>query len=493
MDRYLLSLQDVSLKFNDVSILENINLNIQEGEFHVLLGENGAGKTSIINILCGLYHAGQYTGTITYDGQLLALHSTNDAIKKGIVTVHQDPALYDEMSIAENYYAVLASVRQKHYYPSLAAQNKDAAHFFQEHGLNIDVSRKVSHLSLSQRRAIELLMLYLKRPKLLLLDEPVEVLDDGFQNEFYKLLDYFAQIGTTVLCITHEYSLLLPYVTHFSILRDRILIGTLDKASFLKQNVVSLLWGDFLERRYPKIPVKRGSEVLCAEHLNNGGIIKDVSLTLYKREILGIYGRVGAGKSSLAKMLFGLEPIISGKIYIDRLEASIGSPHDAIEYGLAYITDERREYGIFPTLDSLENVYSLGKTSSRNFWINKTYETKRFLDYSKHLNMSITPERKPYNLSGGEQQKLLLMRWLMSSSSTFIFDEPTLSVDIPSKIDIYNLFNDLVMKDASIIICSSNLEELMGICDRTLIMNQGKITQEVSYDDKDDFIKMFNH
>ena len=244
-----------------------------------------------------------------------------------------------------------------------------------------------------------------------------------------------------------------------------------------------MLLGDFCQSRYPKINTKPGAEVLCLENVSTENTLDNISLTLHKGEILGIFGQAGSGKSSLSKILFGIEPAKSGTIYIDRLPAKIASPQDAINLGLAYITDERSEYGLFENLDSLENVYAVKENRCGHFWSRTRFEFRQFYRYAHRLNIPARPGAIPCHLSGGEQQKLILMRWFMSQAKIFIFNEPTQSIDIPSRIDIYNLFNDLILKGRSILLFSSNLEELIGMCDRIIVINHGTVSGEISYEE----------
>ena len=268
-------------------------------------------------------------------------------------------------------------------------------------------------------------------------------------------------------------------------LRKGCLVATLPKTEFLNQDIPDLLWGQLQKKRYPKVKIDIGKEVLCAEHISTSSIINDVSFILNKREILGIWGPVGSGKSSLARTLFGLKNLESGKIYVDRIPAKIESAKDAIDLGIAYITDERIEDGLFNDLSVLDNIFSSHSDYTHFLGARSKAERSIFQNYTSRLNLNISSEKCPSCLSGSEQQKVLLLRWLISSKTKiYLFDEPTQSIDISSKVDLYNLFNDMLLKGASIIIFSSNIEELAGICDRILILNHGTITGEIINEDE---------
>lgn len=495
MQNNILSYENVSLVINNVPILKNINFTMREGEFRVFLGSNGSGKSSIVKILGGIRPFGQYSGNIYFDHQLLHLNSPKDAIQKGIVLLSQDTCLYEQLTIAENLYCNYYGNRSKFFSISKSQKTAMAEKLFSEWDISLNPNTPINKINPSQKRLIELLRLMLidSAPKILIMDEPLNNLDDKFMITFQKLLEHFMQAGTTILYITHRLEEVFQFSTTISIMKDGELVSTFDTTNTQTEDVYKKLWSNLSSNRYPKINLKKGKEVFCTEHLGNGDTLKDISFTLHSREIIGVTGIIGAGKSILAKTLFGICPAKEGKIYVDCLETSIRSPLDAINLGIAYITDDKIDAGLFLNQTSLDNAFSLGSFSSRGKLKESHFERKLFDKYSKRLNLSISSGSKPKYLSGGEQQKLLLMRWFMTSSKIFIFDEPTSRLDIAAKTDIYNLFNDLLLKDASIIVCSSDLEELTGICDRILVLNNGKITHETVRDSKEGFSDIYQY
>ena len=481
MENPILSCKNIGLVLNQVQIIENVNFSLYPGEFHLLMGENGAGKTTLANILAGVYPFRSYSGTVTFRGQELRLSSPRDAIKRKIITIHQDTCLYENMTIADNLFANLPPETALKGFTSSEKRIRLANEFFQKHNVSIDASRQISQCSAVTKRKVELLKLYLQNPDLLILDEPVAFMSSYDIDFFLEMIRYFKKKGVTILCISHNYLAFYDLIDRFSIFYEKELKTTFTKEDIKNGNINSLLFADFCQSRYPKIQVKKGNEVLCAEHLATNGYIKDISFSLQKGEILGFFGRSGSGKNTLPKALFGIEPLTNGKIFVDRLPAQINSPEDALSLGLAYITDERVDCGLFSNLDLLENVYSIKENSLGHFWAHTKLEYQRYYRYMKKLDLDLNPAATPTRLSGGEQQKLIMMRWFMSPARIFIFNEPTQSIDIPSKIDVYNMFNDLILKGSSILIFSSNLEELMGICDRVIFIKDGTISGEISY------------
>ncbi len=490
MKKTVLSYKDVSLYFNKICILKNINLNIKEGEFRVLLGGNGSGKTSIVHLAEGFINCSQYSGTIYLDGYPLNLNNPEDGIKKKIYSVQQDSYLFDELSVADN---LLCNYLNKGFITK-SQKRKKANEILKQWGVSLEPKTIVNQLNFGEKRILELLRLTIiePHPRILILDEPLNNVDDSLKVIFYNILSHFINTDTSIIYITHCLEEIIQYCNTITTIRDGEIISTFDVPES-SQEAYKRLWLELSSNRYPKIELKRGNEVLCVENLGNGFSLKNISFSLHKREILGITGNIGAGKSILAKTLFGLITITEGKIYVDSLEANIQSVKDAIDLGIAYITDDRINAGLFLELNALDNAFSLGTLSSRGHIRTPHFEQQQFNKYSRRLNLLISHYNKVYSLSGGEQQKLLLLKWFMTSSKIFIFDEPTCRLDIPSKIDIYNLFNDLLMKDASIIICGSDLEELTGLCDRILVLNNGRITYEASRNSNESFSNIYKY
>jgi ABC-type sugar transport system ATPase subunit len=488
--RPLLECKDVTLCINRSILLDNINLSINPGEFLLLIGENGAGKTTLINILCGVLTHKNYNGSIIFNGKELGFRSPADAIHSGIITLHQEINLYDNLSIADNLYYQFPNVRNLPAKDRIKTVNK----FLSNHSFILDSSKLVSSLDNAQKRVLEILKIYLTNPKLLILDEPTAPLGVTYENIVQKLIMHFKDLGCAILMISHEFVPYIPFIDHAVIMRDAHVVADLDKDHFMNENLVKLTWGDLWLNRYPKINIPTGREILALEHVTSSdNAIQDISITLYEHEIIGIYGRVGSGKSILARVMAGSAPIREGSIYVDCLPTAFSSSEDGIKLGIAYITDQRLEEGLYPNQSALNNAFSLRSNNNYSYLIHHKTEQEKFIKYSDHLNMQIESKRSAQTLSGGEQQKLLLIKWLMSSSRIFLLDDPTQSLDIPSKIDIYNLCNNIVQQsNKAIVIFSSNLEELLGICNRTFFLRKGKFHGSVSYNNENEAKEWLN-
>lgn len=472
----LLSLQHLSYNIHGFHILNDITMQLNSGEFHILLGENGTGKSTIVKILSGIIT--DYSGTIHLSDHLCKFNSPRSALAKGIITLHQDTFLYDELSVADNIY-LESILSQKHL--SKKKKHEMAQELLDAHSIPLKSDTKVMCLNLSQRRMVELARLSLYSPKLLILDEPVVSLEGSISPSYYNMLEKLKNNGTTILYVTHKYDRVISLADNLSLLKDGRLIKTISADDYEQDNISKLLWGEYYTEKYPKIDVAIGEEVFCVEHLSTRNVLHDISFSLYKREILGITGLIGAGKSNLAKAIFGLEKKTEGTFFVDRLEAEINNVSKAIELGIAYITDDRLDNGLFLDLSAIQNAFSLER--ERTLLTEASFEKKIFKRYCKLLGLDINVKTKPSEMSGGEQQMLLLLRWFISNSNIFIFDEPTRNIDIPTKIDIYNLINDLISKNASVILISSNIEELIGMCDRIIVMDNGTIVHEATRND----------
>lgn len=486
MNTEILNCNSISLSHKNIPILKSVSFSLNTGELHVILGENGSGKTSLINTISGIIPCEQFSGDIRFENVQLQLHSQKDALSYGIVTLHQDTELFDNLTVADNLFPDAPIVRPEFRRMKRSQKYALAKEILASAPISVKAKDRIQNMNPSEQRMVEIIRLPFTAPKLLILDEPLVGLDASFISYFCGMIRNFKEQGISIIYITHNLNEIAALADRFSILRDGVLIDSIEKSALNKKDINKLIWGDFLRNRYPKIYVPQGKEVLYLEHVSNGNTLHDISLSLCKGEILGITGLVGSGRSMLAKTIFGLSPY-TGKIYIDRLEATIHSPKQAISYGLAYVTDARIEAGLFMNQTALENAYSLGAVSSRGFIRKTKFEHQQFRKYCSLLNLSIDESTTPHNMSGGEQQKVLLMRWLMTPAKIFIFDEPTQSIDIAAKVDTYNIINDLIVKGGSVILISSNLEELSGVCDRIVVLKDGAISREMTRTREDVF------
>jgi ribose transport system ATP-binding protein len=476
----LVRCKNLSLVIDGTKILDNINFSISGNEFHLLLGNNASGKSTLIKILSGLFPSGTYSGQIFYEDRELLLRSPKDALKSGIVTLYQDPCLYPNLSVAENIFAPSGGSVSGRGRPSVKLI-AEANLFLQSHGLKIDSSRLIKECSAAEQRIIELVRLYLFQPKLLILDEPLALLNDTFSDAFIKLIQHFKKRGTTILCISHNYREFIDYVDEVSIINSSQNFISIKKDEIPeKLSSDNLLFNYLSKDRYPKIKVSPGKEIFCAEHIGGKNSIRDVSFSLHRGEILGIFCYNNNEKNDLEKLLFGLEPVQKGQLYFDRLKTNLKSPKQAIELGIALVSNQHIDSGLYYNLPVLDNALSVKGNFDECLFFGTKQQRKEITGFTRNLNIHQPLNSITGKLSSGEQQKLLIMRWVINRAKVYILDDPTQSIDVPSKVDIYNIFNSLVIKGSSIIVFSSDMEELLGICDKLVFVDKGTVVENTS-------------
>lgn len=488
-----LKMESISKAIGDIPILENVSLSVNPGEFHLIVGENGAGKSILVQILCGLTK--KDSGSIYIDGSAVTINSPNDAIKNGIVFMQQDSYLFESMTVTENIFVRQRTAQMESFgFVNHGNMNMAAQQVLNQLGFRIKSNQKVRTLNLAQKRMVEIAKLSLSQPKILVLDEPLAGLGFHEGQVLLNMVKKYQKEGTSVLCVSQQLSRLEKYVDCITVLKDgRVLVSeNIDKISDTK--IDRMIWGHFFPSKYPKLQIKKGPEIFRVESLSSNRTLKNISFSISQSEILGITGRVGSGCSSLAKTIFGLTPARTGSFYINRQQTEIHSPQDAISSGLAYITDDRYNEGLFLNLSVLQNAFPIQGCGPKSLTVPGNDSKRIYRKYEKLLNIAeVDPKKDILKMSGGMQQKILLMRWLLTDAHVFIFDEPTNGVDIPSKVDIYNLMNDLIRKKAAIILISSDVEALAGMCDRILVMSNGRMIHEARRGVQGEFDDIYRH
>jgi ABC-type sugar transport system ATPase subunit len=489
----LLMMTSISKSIGDIPILQDVDLTLRSGEFHLLVGENGAGKSTLVRILCGVTKKDK--GNIYIDNQVVQIGSPKDAIENGIQSVQQDTFLFDSMTVAENIFSQQPNCcYDKFGFINRKKMNTISQDLIDKLGFKLNCMQKVGKLNLAQKRMVELVRLFIFRPDFLILDEPISSIGTNEADVLLHLLEDYRRQGTAVLYVSQRIKEIVKYASRITVMRDGKVIDSKNSNETSLSNIDKIVWGQFYPNRYPKLDIAKGPEIFCIENLSSGNLLNDINLNISQGEILGITGLVGSGRSQLAKTIFGLLPLKSGTFYIDRLKANIRSPRDAISLGLAYVTEDRYNEGLFMNLNILQNVFAIENIIKRFFISSVRHDSLIYKKYEKKINLKPQrPASSPFSLSGGMQQKVLLMRWFLTDARIFIFDEPTRGVDIPSKVDIYNLMNDLVRKKGAIILISSNVEELVGMCDRILVLADGKITHEAHREVPGEFNNIQNY
>lgn len=472
----ILKLESINKKMSNFFSLKNISLDLYKGEVHALIGENGSGKSSLMNIINGSYS--KDSGNILIDGVPVDINSPLDAKKLGITMIHQDSSLLEDFSIAENIYIDNKPYLNKHLkIIDWGKMYSDCQQLMEKLKFPLNSKSIVKNLSLAQKQLVQIAKAYLSQARIIIMDEPTSSLTDSETILLFNIIKELKKKGVSIFYISHRLNEIRQIADRITVIRDGEIIGTRNIGNINVDDIIHMMTGMELEERYPKLNVKLGREVLSIRNLFSDNTLKGISFSLRKREILGIAGLVGSGRTKIAKCILGLDKIDDGEIFIQNTKAEIKSPSDAINAGIGYMTEDRNTEGLFMYLDIAKNITAPNTSKiTKNFLISKTCERSIVQNYVEKLRIKIgTLKDKAAYLSGGSQQKLVLAKWIMSRAKIFILDEPTRGIDIPSKVDVYNVMNELVSKGASIILISSDVDELIGMCDRIMILYGGRV------------------
>lgn len=486
----ILEMKNITKTFPGVKALDNVNLRVRRGEIHSLCGENGAGKSTLMKVLSGIYTHGDYDGEILYNGKTCTYKNIKDSERDGIVIIHQELALSPYLSIGENIF--IGNEISKHGIIDWNKVKIRTKELLNKVGLDEDPDTIVSTLGVGKQQLIEIAKALSKDVKLLILDEPTASLNEDDSENLLKLMLELKQQGITSILISHKLNEVSKVCDSITVLRDGATIETLDASGgkISEDRIVKGMVGRELTDRYPKRISKVGDILFEIKDWNvyhpdysDRKMVDNVSINVRKGEVLGIAGLMGAGRTELAMSIFGRTygQKISGKIIKNGKEIHIKNVQDAIDAGIAYVTEDRKEAGLNLIDDIRHNITiaSLGKIS-KNGIINEQEEIIAAQDF--RLSMQIkTPSilQLAGNLSGGNQQKVVLSRWVYADPDLLILDEPTRGIDVGAKYEIYTIINDLVKNGKSVIVISSELPEVLGLSDRIYVMNEGKMICEL--------------
>lgn len=489
--KILLQMQGITKLFPGVRALDNVNLSVEEGEIHALVGENGAGKSTLMNVLSGIYPCGSYEGKIIYDGAECRFSGIRDSEAKGIVIIHQELALVPYMSIAENMF--LGNEQGNALHIDWDATYKKADELLRVVGLKESSRTLIKDISIGKQQLVEIAKALAKNVRLLILDEPTASLNEDDSQKLLNLLAGFKKEGMTSILISHKLNEVSQITDHITVLRDGATIETLTKGadSFSEPRIIKGMVGREINDRFPKRESKVGNIALEVEnwtvyHPLYAGrkVCDDVSIKVRQGEVVGISGLMGAGRTELAMSIFGRSygTDISGRLLVNGQEVKLRNVKEAIRNKIAYVSEDRKNDGLIlsnpirvnTTLANLESISTLGH-------IDKDREIKAAEEYRNKLNIK-TPscEQKVGNLSGGNQQKVLLAKWMFAEPDILILDEPTRGIDVGAKYEIYSIINSLVEQNKSVLMISSEMPEVLGMCDRIYVMNEGRIVAELT-------------
>jgi len=486
----ILYMGGITKLFPGVKALEDVTLTVRRGEIHAICGENGAGKSTLMKVLSGVYPHGSYDGEIRFDGAPCEFHGIRDSEARGIVIIHQELALIPQLSIAENIF--LGNEQSGRGFINWNRTNAAAAELLRRVGLEENPVTRVQDLGVGKQQLVEIAKALSKKVKLLILDEPTAALNDDDSEHLLDLLRGLRGQGITCVIISHKLNEIEEIADRTTVLRDGRTIETLDMAGGgpSQDRIIRSMVGRDLDHRFPPHEPTIGEEVLRIEDWtvhsptqHHRAVVRNANLTLRRGEIVGLAGLMGAGRTELAMSVFGRSwgTGISGHVYKDGQEIQTRTVREAVAHGIAYATEDRKKYGLNLIEDIKRNVSSaaLGKLARRG-WVDDNEEYSVAARFRTDMNikapdvLSITGK-----LSGGNQQKVVLSKWIFTDPDVLILDEPTRGIDVGAKYEIYTIINRLADEGKAILLISSELPELLGLCDRIYTLSAGRVTGEL--------------
>ncbi|AET66288.1 ABC-type sugar transport system, ATPase component [Desulfosporosinus orientis DSM 765] len=475
----LLTMENINKSFSGIQVLENVQFSLRRGEVHALMGENGAGKSTLMKILSGIYT--KDAGSIQIEGTEIIPSSPRAAQDLGVAIIHQELNMIPDLSIQENMFLGREFKLGRTGFINWTKMRAEAKNYLQQLGMDLSPDSLVGELSVGQQQMVEIAKALSMHAKILILDEPTAALTKREIEKLFQLIGTLKKQGVGMIYISHRMEEIFQVSDRITVLRDGRYIGSKETKSMTMDELVQMMVGREIKERFPKVNVTFGKECLRVEDLAQKGVLYDINLIVRAGEILGIAGLMGAGRSELAKALFGVGKY-QGKIFVNGKPVTINNPADAIKAGLGLITEDRKGEGLVTELSVRENLALPNLRSLSRFgFISHRLEENFVKDSVSKLRIKVHDHgQEVSSLSGGNQQKVVIGKWLATQPKVLILDEPTRGVDIGAKREIYDLMNQLVEKGVAIIMISSELPEILGMSDRILVMHEGRITGEFS-------------
>ena len=469
-NNYILTLKNITKEFPGVKALDDVTINIERGTIHGLVGENGAGKSTLIKVLAGIYQPNK--GEIILDGKPCRFNSPIEARRAGISVVHQEIKLAEPLSVAENMF--LGNVQLKNGLVDWKGMRRRAREIVEDLGMDIDINAQVSSLTVAKKQIVEIMHAINNNSRILIMDEPSAVLTDRELEVMFRIVKQLRDKGITIIYISHRLDEIFGLCSNVSVRRDGRHIDTIPVASVDRQGLINMMVGREMGQEYPKEVGNVGGTILEVKNLSRG-ILQDISFEVKSGEVFGISGLVGAGRTELARAILGIDKPESGEVYVRGKKVHYRTFADAIRDGLGLIPEDRKLQGLVQimsvkrntTLVNMKRVLHAGVISS-------SLEEKLSKEYADKLHV-VTPsmETEVQYLSGGNQQKVVIAKWLFQNSEILFLDEPTRGIDVGAKAEIYRLINRMAKEGKTIIMISSEMPELLGMCDRIMVMHEG--------------------
>lgn len=485
MRETILSMQKIDKRFTGVHALKGVDFDLRAGEIHALVGENGAGKSTMMKALTGIFP--KDSGEIHYLGKLYNPRGPKEALSRGIGIIHQELNMMDHLTVAQNIFIGRESTRGRGLFLDDKLLNKRAADLFNRLNMNIDPKETLGNLTVGKQQMVEIAKAVSHNLKILILDEPTAALTETEINELFTIMRDLATKGVGMIYISHRMDEIGVITDRVTVMRDGENAGVGDTKDLSKEDIINMMVGRVIyedPKQQSNVP-EDAEVVLSVKNLNAGKLVKNVSFDLRRGEILGFAGLMGAGRTETARALFGADKIETGTIEIKGRPVRISSPMDAVHHGIGYLSEDRKRYGLAVGLSVTENsVLASYDDFEQGMFVHKKKVadiTKEYVETLKIKTPSV--EQLLKNLSGGNQQKVVIAKWLIKNSDILIFDEPTRGIDVGAKSEIYTLMNELVKEGKSIIMISSELTEVLRMSDRVMVMCEGQITGELDIKD----------
>ncbi len=473
----IFSLRNVSKHFPGVKALDKVQLDLYTGEVTALIGENGAGKSTLVKVMTGIYEITE--GQLFLDGKEIKLKTPDDARTLGITAIHQETVLFDELSVAENIFA-----GNYMRFPSgrldWKGMEQRAAEILKSIDAPIDPKKILKELSIGQRHMVAIARALSFDARVVILDEPTAALSHREIEDFYQIVERLKNKGCAILFISHKFDEIFRIADRYNIFRDGCHVGQGLIADVKENELVALMVGRTIENAYPKASVSFGAKCLEVNQFSHPTEFDDINFSLREGEILGFYGLVGSGRTELMQSLFGVTNVATGKVLVDEQVVSIKTPKDAIHSGIVYVPEERQSQGVVLNFPIYQNIgLPRLKEINKNGFLHEEVEYEEADLYAKKLRVKAPNwHEKVENLSGGNQQKVVIGKWLSTKPKVIILDEPTKGIDIGSKAAVHEFMSELVEEGLAVIMVSSELPEVMGMADRIIVMREGLIVKE---------------
>jgi inositol transport system ATP-binding protein len=468
----ILTLNKITKSFSGTKVLDEVSLEIEKGKVHTLMGENGAGKSTLMKILVGLLEADE--GEILLENENILGLSVHDILRKGIAMIHQEILMVPDLSVAQNIF--LGKESHRFSWLNESEINTKSKRILADLKLDISPKTKVKNLSIADRQMVEIAKAISNNAKVIIMDEPTSALSDAEVKTLFQIIEKLKSEGVAIIYISHKMEEIFQISDTITVLRDGKLISTQKASDLDSSTLISLMVGREISEIFPEAKTEVGKTMISVKNLSKKGIFSEINFEAKAGEVLGLAGLVGAGRSEVARAIAGLDKFDSGTVELDGSEIQINSPSDAIKLGIGFVSEDRKALGFIPQMNIRENISLASlKGFSKMGFVDTDSETKSTQVVFEDLKVKATGlGQKVISLSGGNQQKVVIGKVLISNPKVIILDEPTRGIDVGAKFEIYKLINTLKAKGLAIILISSEMPEILGLCDRILVLSKGK-------------------